>query len=59
MLFFDDNEASRPTGEGCDGALISDDANEEEALRLQEAPILSWPLGSSVFSLALGSHQQV
>lgn len=37
MLFFDGNKA---TGEGCDGALISDDANEEETLRFH---VLSWP----------------
>lgn len=43
MLFFDDNEASRPTREGGDGTLISDDADEEKALRLPEAPVLSWP----------------
>lgn len=43
MLFFEGNDASRPTGEGCDGALLSDDANEEKALRLHEAPVLSWP----------------
>lgn len=59
MLFFDDGEASRPTRESCDGALSSGDANEEEALKLHEAPVMSWPLGSSVSSLMLGSHQQV
>lgn len=59
MLFFDDDKAGRPTGEGCDGVLISDNANEEEALRLHKAPVLSWPSGRSVFSLVLGSHQQV
>jgi len=58
MLIFDDSKASRPTRKGCDGALISDDVDEEEALRLHEALTPSWPLGSSVLSLALGSHQQ-
>lgn len=48
MLFFDDNEASRPTREGCDETLLSDDANEEDALRLHKAPMLSWYPGSCV-----------
>lgn len=43
MLFFDDNEASRPTRKDGDGTLISDDADEEKALRLPKAPVLSRP----------------
>lgn len=59
MLFFDGNEASRPTREGCNGALFLDDANEEKALRLHKASVLPLPPDSSVFSLALGYYQQV